>query len=148
MLIFHPYHALSLRHQVSLFKFKSQRWHIFHQKHKYTIHHLANMTIMIYIISHAYNMLINENKYLPRLGIGWSCSKRKFSVWSWEKWFWEISRLGMRLLCVKNMIYGPLYKPSLYPSRRSWKNGSLTHFGPCVLFIFLGPFWGSIHLTQ
>ena len=35
----------------SLFKFKSQRWHIFHQKQNYTIHHLTNITIMIYLPS-------------------------------------------------------------------------------------------------
>ena len=74
MFIFCPYHAFSSKAQ-GLIQVQFTKIVYLTPKAKYTIHHFANTTSIIYIISHAYNMLIHEEKYLPRLGICWSCPR-------------------------------------------------------------------------
>ena len=103
MFIFCPYHAFSSKAQ-GLIQVQFTKIVYLTPKVKYTIHQFANTTSIIYIISHAYNMLIHDKKYLPRLGICWSCPRspkelfalgfgKERNVWeNIQKW-WEVLML-------------------------------------------------------
>ena len=68
MFIFYPYHDLSSKAQV-LIQVQIPWITNLIQKHKGPCPTFPSTTNMIYILFHAYNILIHENKYLPRLGI-------------------------------------------------------------------------------
>ena len=160
MFIFYPYHALSSKAQVIVQVWTSWITHLI-QKHQIPCPLFPRTTNMIYILFHAYNIVIHENKYLPRLGIGWSCPKSPkelfcFRVWNLEKCLINIQK-GMRVCVNKNLIWGPLYRPQVILSHsfgiKCGQSGRMGHFAlwalSCnsILGLNLGPIT-HIHLTH
>ena len=118
---------------------------------------LLDITIMIHIFSHAYNILINENKHLPKLERWWSCSKRKLRVWRAKEMFLKILEMLCVFMGIKIWFFLLFIGPSShsYPSlgiKYNWylvNEGRMGHLplGLCLLSSFWASNWAQLHIS-
>ena len=111
-MLFHQSHK-------SYFKLKFHGSQIFYQKHKAPCSTLPSITNMIYILSHAYNILIHNNNHLPKLEKWWSSPKVNLGFWELKGFSWNFLEKH-RNTCVfvmdKKIRFLPLYIGPQFPS--------------------------------